>query len=538
MQISLVIPIVKDDVIDEEVSLGVAATLLQQSGHKVFLTSIKENNENINKIIEFYPQLVVIITYQDTLAYVEYLCHKMKERISGVDIVLVGYAATHYYSDLLKEGEPYDYAIIGEYEETLCELASALQNEIKIDQVKGLAYLEQDLVKVTSNRDTFTEMDMLPFADRSIMVEEKLNYATIQGSKGCKMSCCSFCCETGFWNRINFSWHCRSPRNIVDEIEMIVNRHNIYRFNFNDSNYSDPNLNSNRVMEIAELLISRNLPITYFVNIRADFHKYIAKNELKFMVKSGFRGGLIGFEAANVDDLKLYHKATTINDNLKAAQLFAEYDLPVECGFININPYSTLEKLKSNSEFLHRFSYMSYFTNLSKLKLFKGTRLYDVVKEDGLLIDIGSKELFNYTYKDQKMRILAHLLDSVFYPLNAEFHIVRQMRYFGVYFLQNVSHLINYFENVCNDKLALQLMLEIRNSIRAELLIFNDINYRWFIELIENIEKGYDEYSAINLSKELMGKDYMIGVLNKLNSIKLNGYKQLIKHNRQYADLL
>jgi len=538
MKIALIVPVIDSDVVDEEVSMGISSTMLKDKGHEVLFTTLHENNEDFKQIADFNPSFIAIVAYSDTITYVEKLCNLLKNMINNVKIALLGYAATHHYYELLNCSIIFDFALIGEFEETLCELVNALDSNNKLDDIKGLAYRKKDTISTVINRETFLELDNLPYSDRSIMVQENLNYAKIQGSKGCKINCCSFCCETSFWKKANTTWQGRSPANIVDEIEMIMNKHHIYKFNFNDNNFSDPNRSSERVLEIADLILKRNLPITYFVNIRADFHQYVSNLDTEYMIKSGYRGALIGFEAANQKDLLLFRKATKVEDNILAAEIFKKYGLGVDCGFININPYSTLETLKTNIDFLHQFNYMSYFTNLSRLKLFKGTALFEKAKSDGLLGKSTEMNVFNYNCKDSQVEKIVRFLNDYFYPLNDSHHLMHRVRYFGVYFIQDTLNLLNYFEKVCDDMQAVNLLKECIENIKIELEKFNDTNYYWFSNLISSAENNFNEANVLSMSKDIMSLESIFQYIDRLNKLKFAGFKNIIKHNKDYALVL
>jgi len=539
MKIALIVPVINSDIVDEEIGMGIAANMLKQKGHEVLFTALHEHKENYEQILEFGPSLVGIITYSDTIAYVKSLSKVLKEMNNDTRIVLIGYAATHHYKELLTEPSLIDYAILGEFEESLCELTDMLhKSESNYENIKGLAYRNSTGVSVTARRNLLPQLDTLPYPDRSIMLQENLSYAKLQGSRGCQLNCCSFCCETGFWEKSTSPWRGRSPKNIVDEIELIIKQHNIYKINFSDNNYTDPDRSSDRVIEIADLLIKRGLPITYFVNIRSDFHHYISDDEMQYLIKSGYRGALLGFEAANQADLNLYGKAITVDDNMRAAEIFDKYNLGVDCGFININPYSSLENLQNNIDFLHKFEYMSYFTNLTKLKLFQGTSLFKKVQNDGLLKDSGEINIFDYEYYDPQIRKLVKFLNDYFYPMNESHHIMHRVRYFGVYFIQDTLNLLNYFEKVCTDITAVELLKECIANVNAELKRFNDVNYQWFNHLISFAENDISEDEIYSLSKHMMSLELILGYIEKLNHLKFAGYRNIIRHDKKYASIL
>ena len=64
-----------------------------------------------------------------------------------------------------------------------------------------------------------------------------------------------------------------------------------------------------------------------------------------------------------------------------------EYGIVPQIGFININPYTTMEKLRKNYDFLTKIEMDNLFMYVcSYMRVYKGTPVYDKMINDGLLI--------------------------------------------------------------------------------------------------------------------------------------------------------
>lgn len=61
------------------------------------------------------------------------------------------------------------------------------------------------------------------------MEEFQFTTAIMSTSRGCTRNC-SFCSSPDFWRQRKVCWRGRSPENIADEIELIVEKYNIHNF--------------------------------------------------------------------------------------------------------------------------------------------------------------------------------------------------------------------------------------------------------------------------------------------------------------------
>ena len=96
------------------------------------------------------------------------------------------------------------------------------------------------------------------------------------------------------------------------------------------------------------------------------------------LVRSGVYSVFIGIEAGNEADLKLYRKTATLTENALALRACKENEIFAETGFICINPYSTLDTLRQNVDFIHVTQLgadFKCFTN--KFKKYKIISIFD-----------------------------------------------------------------------------------------------------------------------------------------------------------------
>lgn len=180
-------------------------------------------------------------------------------------------------------GQPnIDFVVIGEPELTVSELANVLEkgNLEDLKQVKGLGFTQKGEVTITSPRPVIEDLDSLPFPARHLLPMKELFAAVkqtpIRGeirkpcarfltSRGCPNNCI-FCSNHIVMGK---KWRGRSPENVADELEQIVETYGIEQVDFEDDNLT---FNKKRMEAICDEIVKRGLDIEWYTpnGVRAD----------------------------------------------------------------------------------------------------------------------------------------------------------------------------------------------------------------------------------------------------------------------------
>ena len=269
---------------------------------------------------------------------------------------------------------------------------------------------------------------------------------------------------------------------MVDEIENIVNAHNIRLFRFADSSYEDPDLS--RCKNIADEIIRRKLIISYKVFMRAESISLISDDLFNLLVESGLSSIFIGVESGNNSDLKLYSKYADVNTNLNAIKICASKGLGITFGFINFNPYSNVDTLLENIRFLHETGAAAYLNLISSyLVPYKGTRITEMLVRDSLLSSDNYNDLANVKYLHGEIEMLVSYLKISN----------------GSKWISNCYKLSKYIEDVPNTLRAFERVMDaldikdeyistrcrnINDMIEEARIEKNDVYAEWFIHLV------------------------------------------------------
>ncbi len=168
-----------------------------------------------------------------------------------------------------------DYAVVGEGEETLHELLTALAVKGDPARVDGLIFRREGLVVQNPPRVLVKELDAMPIPswDRIDMDAyerfdsmERLTrgrWAVIATSRGCPFKC-TYCHDV-----FGKKFRARSPAKVIEEMELLITRYGVTSFQVYDDIF---NFNKKRVLEICALIVAKGWKIDLqFPNgVRAD----------------------------------------------------------------------------------------------------------------------------------------------------------------------------------------------------------------------------------------------------------------------------
>lgn len=299
------------------------------------------------------------------------------------------------YEELLKKYmDAVDIMVLGDGE---YPILSILENEEKqiLEITKKSPFLasKDDYM---NKRSCLMDIQDLPWPKHDVKLMKKHLYTTIKTSTGCAGNC-AFC---GFLRR---KWTGYTGSQVYEELVRIRKEYGIRAFMFADNSFEDPGLmGKKRIGDLLDCIESGNEKFSFFANIRAESFKDNCSDIqlLERMKKCGFSQLFVGIESGNDDDLRLYNKRATVQDNHKILDILQRANIEAKWGFIMLNPYSTQDKLRKNYDFLvSNYSY-DPFHYMSFLMIYINSQLYTKTLDDNLLLDSFDKMEANYLFLD------------------------------------------------------------------------------------------------------------------------------------------
>ena len=356
------------------------------------------NQEIIARIKGFSPELVVItVPFSGWSTAAFDVATTVKNVNKDIAISLIGLHPSARPNECLKQANV-DFVVIGEPENTVLELAGVLEHGKKADlkEVKGLGFVRNGEVVITSPRPFIEDLDSLPFPARHLLPMKQFFEAAkkipISGnlkkpsvrmltSRGCPYGCI-FCSNHIVMGR---KWRARSAENVVAEIEQIVKTYGIRQIDFLDDNIA---FNRKRLETICDLLVEKRLNIEWCTpnGVRADS---LDRELLAKMRASGCQKILVAPESGVqrvVDDvIKKKQDLKRVEDAVSSAR---KLGIKVGCFFILGMIGETKEDMKETIKFAYKLRQLGadhfYFSFATPLY---GTELYRQAKEGGFLTE-------------------------------------------------------------------------------------------------------------------------------------------------------
>jgi anaerobic magnesium-protoporphyrin IX monomethyl ester cyclase len=406
--------------------LGVAymAAVLRRAGFTCKIMEVRDDrDEALQSLVDFRPNLACFSLMSLNIATFQQFSQEFRILLPDVRIACGGPAGTFAGLDVLRNNPFTDIVAIGEGESTIFELVQCLYLDQTLEQCHGICFRAADgkLVK-TPLRTMMHNLDDLPFPSRDQLEQHggKLEYIRISTSRGC-VARCSFCSAPHAGNKIQPGkvWRGRSPTSVLDELTHLVDTYQFRTYDFVDSTFEDPDgrhLGKGRIREIASGIIDRKLDIYYNVCMRAENWADEDSDLLNLMFESGLEKVNVGIESGTAEELVLWQKRATVADNERMIRLLREHGIYLAMGFIQFHPYSTLDSLKRNADFLRRNSGHNLRRLTERMEIYPGTPLIKKMEEDGLIDESYRQSLnhYGYSFKDSDVSRLAKHFSSLY----------------------------------------------------------------------------------------------------------------------------
>jgi hypothetical protein len=352
-----------------------------------------------------------------------------------------------------------DITINDEPEQVFPALVEALESGKDLSTVKGITYKQ-----TTDKADKWDISTTKPISRN----DSFLTFST----RGCKGQC-SFCNVS----RRDGSLRYRDIPEMIAEVKSFAD---IEGFS-GHFRFADPSFDSNtpeRMKEIARAII-RDLPEhTYEANFRPDFHQIADDELMNLLIESGLTTAFVGVESGNEEDLQLYNKGTTVSDAEKTIELFRRYDCFVSSGFINFNPFSTLEKLRENLDFLERNRIATYDNLKSRLTLSRGLPIKQTIIDEGLLYSQ------TYDVRNSMVKALMMILNDIERKLNSK--AIELYSWLSVKEAK-IKKRIAVFND---DAEAYAIADKYEKLIESVIMLESDLMAEWFRNILDMMDKG------------------------------------------------
>lgn len=397
-----------------------------------------KSKELLERITKHNPEIIgltwIFATQNNSI---DITIKTIREFSKTIPIVVGGNQPSANPVGTLEENKDIDIVVYGEGEITIKEI---LDNKAQnLDKINGIAFRKSGKIILNPARQLIENLDELPFPNRSLIpyqnyskqylyetiylklkklnINDKKNRwissklsslpfldrlyykiynkkhpkinlptADIITSRGCPNHC-TFCALHNTWGH---RWRMRSAQNVLEEIDLLVNKFGVKHINIMDDNF---NVSKERTIEICKGIVKNKYNITLLPTAGA-FVPTLDEEVLIWLKKAGLKELRMSIESGNQDVLyNIIKKNIDLSKVKGIVDICKKLGIETEGAFIFGIPGQTIETMKENIEFAKKtgFDRMIRFV----FQPFPNTELYDIcVKNNYFTEDYDPKRLY------------------------------------------------------------------------------------------------------------------------------------------------
>lgn len=340
-------------------------------GHKVIAVDARyegiDNNEVTHRILANRPDVLGISMKTPDVKVSEELAATVKKQLPDVKIVVGGAHVTALKERVLEECLYLDIGVIGEGEETFCELLDAFdQNRADLGSIDGIVYRQNDGILKTQPRAWITDLDKLLFPAWELFPEG--TDKSLFTSRGCPFKCI-------FCQRVMGS-HIRqmSPERVVAEMLRNIDKYDCRFFQIEDDVFG---ANKKWVHRTLDLMMEADIHkrAKWTANSRVNY----ADSEIyRKMKRAGCVRLSFGVESGNQTVLNTICKGFTLEQALQAFRIAKMAGLDSAAFFILGHPFETKKTIRDTINFAYKLNPDGVC--FGQMIPYPGTKIYDMAK--------------------------------------------------------------------------------------------------------------------------------------------------------------
>ncbi|MEN8905432.1 MAG: radical SAM protein [Clostridiales bacterium] len=345
-----------------------------------------------------------------TIEFVE-RCKKINPK---VHLIAGGYLPTILPEIVFEYIPDIELIVLGEGEETIIEIITAYKNGTSIESIPGIVYRKKNSIIKNQPRSLIMNLNSnpLPYRYAKDFANEEFE-AHIEGARGC-MNNCIFCVIKPFFCNNKTQWRARSAESLIREVKYIEKAYPASkRIRFVDPDFiGDPDQKKERILEFCKLLKSNRL-LKYSFFFESRVHNITNKtiDMLRLMKETGFVEVYLGLESGSDSILKIMNKQATVQDSINAINILKEVGIDIAYGFMMFTPWTNMDDVKKNIEFLAKIGDVQFDRLFHKLYLIPKTPSTKMAERKKLLRGMNADGYYDYDFEHNDVAVLASVRD-------------------------------------------------------------------------------------------------------------------------------
>ncbi len=348
------------------------ASVLRDNGHDVHIFDRNLQEASLEgEIKKIYPDMVGITSFTGPMILDALEVAKIAKKTVNAPIVWGGVHPSMLPIQTIEN--PYvDVVAVGEGEQTILDLACAIERNKPLEGINGILYKENGKIRTNPPRQFVTDLDELPMPAWDMIDLGKYSSLQLFTSRGCPYNC-AFCYNKKFYN---CKWRGRSSEKVIEEISYLKSKYKTRWFVFGDDNFT---CNRKRLREICNGLIDEDIDLYWRCESRVD---NINSEILGLMKKAGCHVIYFGVESGSQRILDTIDKRITTTKARDAINLCSDHGIASSAAFLIGLPTETEEDLMLTKKFALDLPLWGITVKI--YVPYPGTDLYDYCVSSGL----------------------------------------------------------------------------------------------------------------------------------------------------------
>jgi len=394
--------------------IAILSAILKQHGYRVNIVDANayslSEDEIVTQIGNLQPHIVGFTGLLSNYNFLRGVSLLLREKMPSIPQIAGGWWSCSVPGVILEE-TGVDVVVQGEADNIITDLCNSIINNGDLSSIPGVCYFDDkgDYCN-TGSPPKPQNLDQLPlpaydlfntdyyiiyrdswsdyFLDNSYWDSISLKRqfgdvkkwvrANMYSGRGCYGKC-TFCCAAGITRRNH------SPRYVVDHMEEMNRRFGANFFRFTESLTIST---KQWTKEFCRELISRDLKILYFAQLRGDFN--FDDECFELLKQSGCLHVKIGFESGNDYMLQRMRKIITTEKYSEVIKALRKHKIWVIGNFILNMPGESTLSMKDTVTFVKKNKLVTEGASLAVPN--PGAELYEYAKDNRFITD--EKELF------------------------------------------------------------------------------------------------------------------------------------------------
>lgn len=339
-------------------NLALLGAIAEQHGHEVKIVDGEAESLSLEQLVQrtisLKPDIIGLNATSPFFHISRRLAESLKEASGNIPVMVGG---PHITITKEKSMLPaFDYGFLGEAEGSFPQFLEQYERGGDISEVKGVMYRKNGEVVSTGMPEPIKgdgphPLDQFPFPARHLLnmkryklgtLHGRFNFTSIQTMRGCPWKCIFCASEALNTTRVIK----RSPKSVVEEMKLVVSKHNIRHFYVIDDVLT---LVKKHIMEICDLIEEAKLDITFEAMTRAN----LLTDEIAARLASvGCIRLSFGLETVDPEMRETMQKKVPIESYIEANRICSKYGIEAMNSMMIGLPGETRETVKTTLEFL------------------------------------------------------------------------------------------------------------------------------------------------------------------------------------------